>query len=36
VITGGWSEQELRGHGAVAVFESLPALVEGLDSTPLR
>jgi HAD superfamily hydrolase (TIGR01549 family) len=36
VITGGWSEQELRDHGAVAVFESLVALREGLDSTPLR
>ena len=36
VITGGWSEQELRDHGAVAVFDSLVALREGLDSTPLR
>jgi HAD superfamily hydrolase (TIGR01549 family) len=36
VITGGWSEQELRDHGAVAVFDSLPALRENLDSTPLR
>jgi HAD superfamily hydrolase (TIGR01549 family) len=36
VITGGWSEQELRDHGAVAVFDSLVALCEGLDSTPLR
>ena len=36
VITGGWSKQELRDHGAVAVFESLAALRESLDSTPLR
>jgi HAD superfamily hydrolase (TIGR01509 family) len=35
VITGGWSEQELRDAGAVAVFESLVALREGLDETPL-
>jgi HAD superfamily hydrolase (TIGR01549 family) len=36
VITGGWSEQELSDHGALAVFDSLVALREGLDSTPLR
>jgi HAD superfamily hydrolase (TIGR01549 family) len=36
VITGGWSAQELRDAGAVAVFESLVALREGLDDTPLR
>ena len=36
VITGGWSQQELRDHGAVAVFESLPELCECLDATPLR
>jgi HAD superfamily hydrolase (TIGR01509 family) len=36
VITGGWSEQELLDHGAAAVFESLVALREGLDETPLR
>jgi phosphoglycolate phosphatase-like HAD superfamily hydrolase len=35
VITGGWSEQELRDHGAAAVFDSLVALREGLDETPL-
>jgi HAD superfamily hydrolase (TIGR01549 family) len=35
VITGGWSEQELRDHGAVAVFDSLGGLTEGLDETPL-
>ena len=36
VITGGWSEQELRDHGAVAVFESLVELRERLAETPLR
>ena len=36
VITGGWSEQELRDAGAVAVFDSLVALRERLDETPLR
>ena len=36
VLTGGFSEQELRDAGAVAVFESLPALCDALDSTPLR
>jgi HAD superfamily hydrolase (TIGR01549 family) len=35
VITGGWSEQELRDSGAVAVFDSLVALRDGLDETPL-
>ena len=35
VITGGWSEQELRDHGAAAVFDSIPHLVEHLDETPL-
>ena len=35
VITGGWSRQELRDHGAVAVFESLPDLRACLDETPL-
>ena len=35
VITGGWSKQELYDHGAAAVFESLPDLVEHLDETPL-
>jgi HAD superfamily hydrolase (TIGR01549 family) len=35
VITGGWSEQELRDHGAVAVFPSLVELRERLDETPL-
>ncbi|HEV8461754.1 MAG TPA: HAD family hydrolase [Gaiellaceae bacterium] len=36
VITGGWSAQELRDGGAVAVFDSLVALRESLDETPLR
>ncbi|MFL5927866.1 MAG: HAD family hydrolase [Gaiellaceae bacterium] len=35
VITGGWSEQELRDHGAVAVFDSLVELRKRLDETPL-
>jgi HAD superfamily hydrolase (TIGR01509 family) len=35
VLTGGFSEGELRDAGAVAVFSSLPELREGLDSTPL-
>ena len=36
VLTGGFSEAELRDAGAVDVFESLVALRERLDSTPLR
>jgi phosphoglycolate phosphatase len=35
VITGGWSEQELRDHGAAAVFDSLVDLRRSLDETPL-
>jgi hypothetical protein len=35
VITGGWSEQELRDHGAASVFDSLVGLRERLDETPL-
>jgi HAD superfamily hydrolase (TIGR01549 family) len=35
VITGGWSEQELRDCGAVAVYDSLVTLREQLDETPL-
>ena len=31
----GWSEQELRNAGAVAVFESVQELRERLDETPL-
>ena len=36
VLTGGFSEAELRDAGAVAVFESLVDLTEKLDATPLR
>jgi HAD superfamily hydrolase (TIGR01549 family) len=36
VLTGGYSEAELREAGAVAVFHSLLALRERLDETPLR
>jgi len=35
VITGGWSKQELREAGAVAVFESVEELRHRLDETPL-
>ena len=35
VITGGFSEQELRDAGAVVVFESVQGLRQKLDSTPL-
>jgi HAD superfamily hydrolase (TIGR01509 family) len=35
VLTGGFSEDELRDAGAVAVFRSLHALREGLAETPL-
>ena len=35
VLTGGFSEKELREAGAAAVFETLDDLLEGLDSTPL-
>jgi HAD superfamily hydrolase (TIGR01509 family) len=35
VLTGGFSEQELREAGAVAVFESIVALREGVGHTPL-
>jgi HAD superfamily hydrolase (TIGR01549 family) len=36
VLTGGFSEAELRDAGAVDVFESLIHLRERLDATPLR
>ena len=36
VLAGGFSEAELLAAGAVAVFESLVDLREGLDATPLR
>jgi HAD superfamily hydrolase (TIGR01509 family) len=35
VITGGYSEQELRAAGAAAVFESVGELLRNLDRTPL-
>ena len=35
VLTGGFSEAELRDAGAAWVFESIEALREGLDETPL-
>jgi HAD superfamily hydrolase (TIGR01509 family) len=35
LLTGGFSEAELRDAGAVAVFESLTELRERLDETPL-
>ena len=35
VLTGGFSEQELRDAGAVAVFESIAQLGERLGETPL-
>jgi HAD superfamily hydrolase (TIGR01509 family) len=35
VMTGGFSEQELREAGAVDVFESITALRDALDRTPL-
>jgi hypothetical protein len=35
VLTGGFSEKELRDAGAAAVFRSVPELGEHLDDTPL-
>ncbi len=35
VLTGGFSEQELREAGAVAVFDSIEALRDGVGDTPL-
>jgi HAD superfamily hydrolase (TIGR01549 family) len=35
ILTGGFSEQELRQAGATSVFESLTGLCERLDETPL-
>ena len=34
LMTGGFSEQELTDAGAVAVFESIPELLERLGETP--
>ena len=36
VLTGGFSEAELRGAGAIEVFESVADLRAQLDKTPLR
>jgi HAD superfamily hydrolase (TIGR01509 family) len=36
VLTGGFAEAELREAGAACVFESIPALIDGLDDTPLH
>jgi HAD superfamily hydrolase (TIGR01549 family) len=36
LLTGGFGEDELRSAGAAAVFESLGALLERIDETPLR
>jgi phosphoglycolate phosphatase-like HAD superfamily hydrolase len=36
LLTGGFSEQELREAGASAVYESLDELLEEIDRTPLR
>ena len=35
LLTGGFSEQELRGAGAGCVYESIRELIEHLDETPL-
>ena len=35
VLTGGFSEVELREAGAAAVYRTLPELIDGLDETPL-
>ena len=35
ILTGGFSEQELRDAGAVAVFDSVQTLCRQLDETPL-
>lgn len=35
VITGGWSKQELREAGAIAVFESVDELRPRIEETPL-
>ncbi|MGH2930180.1 MAG: hypothetical protein ACRDL8_18395 [Solirubrobacteraceae bacterium] len=35
MITGGFSEQELREAGALDVFESVAQLTDALDRTPL-
>jgi HAD superfamily hydrolase (TIGR01549 family) len=35
LLTGGFAASELRDAGAEVVFESIPELIESLDSTPL-
>jgi HAD superfamily hydrolase (TIGR01549 family) len=35
LITGGFSEQELRDAGAIAVYDSVESLRDDLDDTPL-
>jgi HAD superfamily hydrolase (TIGR01509 family) len=35
LLTGGFSRAELLDAGAVAVFESIPELIEHIDETPL-
>jgi HAD superfamily hydrolase (TIGR01509 family) len=35
ILTGGFSEQELRDAGAVVVFDSIRTLCQRLDETPL-
>ena len=35
MLTGGFSEQELREAGATEVFESVRELCQALDRTPL-
>jgi phosphoglycolate phosphatase-like HAD superfamily hydrolase len=35
ILTGGFSEQELRDAGAVVVFDSIQTLCQHLDETPL-
>jgi HAD superfamily hydrolase (TIGR01509 family) len=35
LMTGGFAEEELTEAGAVAVFESIPELLERVDETPL-
>jgi HAD superfamily hydrolase (TIGR01509 family) len=36
VMTGGFSEEELKDAGAIAVYESVAELRHNLDGTPLR
>jgi hypothetical protein len=36
ILTGGFSEPQLRDAGAVAVFESVGALAGHLEATPLQ